>query len=113
MATIFAWTGALRKRGELDGNKALTEFADKLEKATLSTIEAGKMTKDLAILIHGPKWVLLSLSDYILLFRLYILEKPQHTFLHFIDLATQLLFLYDYYYNNNNNLVAKSIKKTK
>ena len=42
VATIFAWTGALRKRGELDGNKALTEFADKLEKATLSTIEAGR-----------------------------------------------------------------------
>ena len=50
VATIFAWTGALRKRGELDGNKELMEFADKLEKATLSTIEAGKMTKDLALI---------------------------------------------------------------
>ena len=39
VATIFAWTGALRKRGELDGNQKLEEFADKLEKATLSTIE--------------------------------------------------------------------------
>ncbi len=50
VATIFAWTGALRKRGELDGIKELMEFADKLEKATLSTIESGKMTKDLALI---------------------------------------------------------------
>ncbi len=50
VATIFAWTGALRKRGELDGNKELMEFADKLEKATIDTIESGKMTKDLALI---------------------------------------------------------------
>ena len=50
VATIFAWTGALRKRGELDGNQALMEFADKLEKATVQTNEAGKMTKDLVLL---------------------------------------------------------------
>ncbi len=50
VATIFAWTGALRKRGELDGIPALMEFADKLEKATLGTIESGKMTKDLALI---------------------------------------------------------------
>ncbi len=50
VATIFAWTGALRKRGELDGNKELMEFADKLDKATLKTIEDGKMTKDLALI---------------------------------------------------------------
>ena len=50
VATIFAWTGALRKRGELDGNQELMEFADKLEKATLGTIEDGKMTKDLALI---------------------------------------------------------------
>lgn len=50
VATIFAWTGALRKRGELDQNADLTNFADKLEKATLQTIEAGKMTKDLALI---------------------------------------------------------------
>lgn len=50
VATIFAWTGALRKRGELDGNKRLMEFAKKLEEATLSTIERGKMTKDLALI---------------------------------------------------------------
>lgn len=69
VATIFAWTGALRKRGELDGNKALTEFADKLEKATLSTIEAGKMTKDLAMIttIKHPK--VLSSRDFILAVR--------------------------------------------
>lgn len=50
MATIFAWTGALRKRGELDGNDELVVFADKLEKASLQTIEEGVMTKDLAVL---------------------------------------------------------------
>ena len=48
MATIFAWTGALRKRGELDGLDDLVNFADRLEKATLDTIEAGEMTGDLA-----------------------------------------------------------------
>ena len=47
MATIFAWTGAIRKRAELDGNAELKAFADKLEKATLDTIESGTMTKDL------------------------------------------------------------------
>ncbi len=48
VATIFAWSGALHKRGELDGNKELMDFADKLEKATLGTIEEGVMTGDLA-----------------------------------------------------------------
>lgn len=48
MATLFAWTGALRKRGELDGNQELSSFADKLEKASIETIEDGVMTKDLA-----------------------------------------------------------------
>ena len=48
MATLFAWTGALRKRGELDGNDALAAFADKLEKASIDTIEEGVMTGDLA-----------------------------------------------------------------
>ena len=46
-ATIFAWTGAIRKRGELDGNEALRQFADRLEKACLETIEQGVMTEDL------------------------------------------------------------------
>ena len=50
VATIFAWSGALRKRGELDGNAALSDFADKLEKAAIDTIESGKMTKDLALI---------------------------------------------------------------
>ena len=50
VATIFAWTGALRKRGELDSIPELILFADNLEKATLSTIESGKMTKDLAMI---------------------------------------------------------------
>ena len=50
VATIFAWSGALRKRGELDGNQKLMEFAQKLEQATLSTIEGGVMTRDLALL---------------------------------------------------------------
>lgn len=50
VATIFAWSGALRKRGELDGNKELMDFADRLEEATIRTIEEGKMTKDLALL---------------------------------------------------------------
>ncbi len=50
VATIFAWSGALRKRGELDGNEALSTFADKLEKAVLDTIEGGVMTADLAAL---------------------------------------------------------------
>jgi len=50
VATIFAWTGAFRKRGELDGNSELMSFADKLEKATIDTIESGVMTKDLALI---------------------------------------------------------------
>ena len=50
VATIFAWTGALRKRGELDGNRELMDFADKLEAACIDTIESGVMTGDLAAL---------------------------------------------------------------
>lgn len=50
VATLFAWTGALRKRGELDNNSDLVAFADKLEKATIATIEEGIMTGDLASL---------------------------------------------------------------
>ena len=53
VATIFAWSGALRKRGELDGLTALQTFADLLEKATLDTINSGIMTKDLALLYDG------------------------------------------------------------
>jgi len=50
MATIFAWSGALRKRGELDGLSELVAFADKLEKASIMTIEDGVLTGDLAAL---------------------------------------------------------------
>ena len=53
VATIFAWSGALRKRGELDGLPELQAFADTLEKATLDTINSGIMTKDLALLYDG------------------------------------------------------------
>ena len=59
VATIFAWTGALRKRGELDGSKELMEFADKLEKASIKTIEDGKMTGDLARITSHKKPVVL------------------------------------------------------
>ena len=56
VATIFAWTGALRKRGQLDNIPELSIFADKLEKACIDTIESGKMTKDLALIteIENP-----------------------------------------------------------
>ena len=53
VATLFAWTGALRKRGELDGIAALGQFADKLEQATIDTIEGGTMTRDLVGLWEG------------------------------------------------------------
>ena len=53
VATVFAWSGALRKRGQLDGNAALAEFGDRLEKATIDTIEAGEMTGDLAAIWKG------------------------------------------------------------
>ena len=65
VATIFAWTGALRKRGELDGIKELMEFADKLEKATLSTIENGKMTKDLALITSLENVTVLNSENFI------------------------------------------------
>lgn len=54
VATIFAWTGALRKRGELDGNARLMDFADSLERACLDTIESGVMTKDLVPVCSCP-----------------------------------------------------------
>ncbi|MBP3603758.1 MAG: NADP-dependent isocitrate dehydrogenase [Lachnospiraceae bacterium] len=65
VATIFAWTGALRKRGELDGNKELMDFADKLEKATLQTIEEGKMTKDLALITSLENVTVLNSEGFI------------------------------------------------
>lgn len=65
VATIFAWTGALRKRGELDHIKELTEFADNLEKATLATIESGRMTKDLAQITTLENVTALSSENFI------------------------------------------------
>ena len=69
VATIFAWTGALRKRGELDQNQELIEFADKLEKATLSTIEGGQMTKDLALITSLKNVKVLNSREFILAIR--------------------------------------------
>ena len=65
VATIFAWTGALRKRGEMDGIKELQGFADKLEKATLQTIEEGKMTKDLALITELKDVTVLNSENFI------------------------------------------------
>ncbi|MDL2300646.1 NADP-dependent isocitrate dehydrogenase [Clostridiaceae bacterium OttesenSCG-928-D20] len=64
IATIFAWSGALRRRGELDNNFKLMEFADRLEKASLDTIESGEMTGDLALL-SKTKAVKLSSREFI------------------------------------------------
>ena len=65
VATIFAWTGALRKRGELDQLPELQAFADKLERATLRTIEDGKMTKDLALITSLQNDTVLSSEGFI------------------------------------------------
>ena len=65
VATIFAWSGALRKRGELDELPELVAFADHLEAATLATIEAGEMTGDLARITTLPNPVTLSTSEFI------------------------------------------------
>ena len=66
MATIFAWTGALKKRGELDETPALVSFAEKLEQATISTIENGEMTKDMIALYNGPRKIALNTKDFLL-----------------------------------------------
>jgi isocitrate dehydrogenase len=65
VATIFAWTGALRKRGELDSNNDLIKFADNLEKATITTIESGTMTKDLALITSIENPTVLNSQDFI------------------------------------------------
>ncbi len=69
VATLFAWTGALRKRGELDQNKDLTEFADKLERATLDTIEGGIMTGDLASMSTLPEIKQVNTEEFLLAVR--------------------------------------------
>ena len=66
VATLFAWTGALRKRGELDGNKELSDFADKLEKATIKTIEDGVMTGDLYVLSNLDNKRKVNTEDFLL-----------------------------------------------
>ena len=65
VATIFAWTGALRKRGELDGISELQEYADRMEKAVLQTIESGRMTKDLALITTLEDVTVLNSEDFI------------------------------------------------
>jgi len=65
IATIFAWTGALRKRGELDGIKELVEFADKMDKACIKTIEDGQMTNDLAIITTMENPTVLNSEEFI------------------------------------------------
>ena len=69
VATIFAWTGALRKRGELDNIPELSAFADKLEKACIKTIEDGKMTKDLALITSIENPTVLNSRDFIIEIR--------------------------------------------
>jgi len=65
MATLFAWTGALKKRAELDGNKELEDFADKLEQVSIETIEDGYMTGDLMVLSELETKTKLSTEDFI------------------------------------------------
>ena len=65
VATIFAWSGALRKRGELDGLEELEKIADQLEQATLMTIESGRMTKDLALITTIEEPVVLNSQQFI------------------------------------------------
>lgn len=66
VATIFAWSGALRKRGELDDTPELAAFADRLERATIDTIESGQMTGDLARITTLPKPQTLDTEQFIL-----------------------------------------------
>ena len=65
VATIFAWTGALRKRGELDGLSELQDYANRMEKAVIATIESGKMTKDLALITSLENVTVLNSEDFI------------------------------------------------
>lgn len=66
VATLFAWTGALRKRGEMDNTPELCTFADKLEKATVTTIEDGVMTGDLALLSKLPNKKKVDTEEFLL-----------------------------------------------
>ena len=69
VASIFAWSGALRKRGQLDELPELVAFADRLEKATIDTIESGEMTKDLALITTMENPTVLNTLDFILAIR--------------------------------------------
>ncbi len=62
IASIFAWTKGLKKRGELDNNSDLVKFSENLEKSTINTVENGVMTKDLALILHGKN---MTSSDYV------------------------------------------------
>ena len=62
IASIFAWTRGLEHRGKLDGNQELIDFCHTLEKVCIDTVESGKMTKDLALLIHKDK---MTSGDYL------------------------------------------------
>ena len=75
VATIFAWSGALRKRGELDQIPDLVSFADKLERATLATIESGKMTKDLALITTLEDPTVLNSEEFIKAVRTNLEER--------------------------------------
>lgn len=75
VATIFAWSGALRKRGELDQIPELVGFADKLEQATLATIESGKMTKDLALITTLEDPTVLNSEEFIKAVRTNLEER--------------------------------------
>ncbi len=75
VATIFAWSGALRKRGQMDELPELAAFADALEAATIETIEAGEMTKDLALVTTVKEVKVLNSLDFILAIRKRLEEK--------------------------------------
>ena len=77
MATIFAWSGALRKRGQLDGNEALVQFSDRLEAACLNTLNAGIATKDLVGLMEGVEAKAVNSADFIAEIRRRLEEKME------------------------------------
>ena len=77
MATIFAWSGALRKRGQLDGNEALVQFSDRLEAACLDTLNAGIATKDLVGLMEGVEAKVVNSADFVAEIRRRLGEKME------------------------------------
>lgn len=77
IATIFAWSGALRKRGQLDGNEALVQFSDRLEAACLDTLNAGIATKDLVGLMEGVEAKAVNSADFIAEIRRRLEEKME------------------------------------